>query len=372
MLPQRPSEAAAPAAMALLGLLSPSLVAAAFPPAAAPAKIEIRGLTRRAASTGALILDGVALRVARGQLFGLIGPSGSGKSTLLRAINRLWEPTRGTVWVDGCDVTTMDVQQLRRRVGMVFQSPHLFPGRPSPHPSSACSATHPSQPLPTPPDLMFPISPSLPLLSKCPRPNCSPSHRTHMRTLSLAPHPVLVHLGLHTTHPLTFFPPPHHTHTSLPLPLNPPGTVADNVRYGPGLQGVAVGVEEQQSLLLRAGLDPSSDFLHRAAHELSGGEAQRVSIARALANSPQVLLLDEPTSSLDPTATRKVEETIERLRREEGLTVVLVSHSMPQIERVADVTALLSQGHVVEVGPPGELRESDNPDVASFFTGELS
>ncbi|CAI5520481.1 unnamed protein product [Closterium sp. Naga37s-1] len=262
------------------------------PQAAAPAKIEIRGLSRRAASTGALILDGVALRVARGQLFGLIGPSGSGKSTLLRAINRLWEPARGTVWVDGCDVTTMDVQQLRRRVGMVFQSPHLFPG-----------------------------------------------------------------------------------------------TVADNVRYGPGLQGVAVGVEEQQSLLLRAGLDPSSDFLQRAAHELSGGEAQRVSIARALANSPQkhlhrapwplanspqVLLLDEPTSSLDPTATRKVEETIERLRREEGLTVVLVSHSMPQIERVADVTALLSQGRVVEVGPPGELRESDNPDVASFFTGELS
>ncbi|CAI5483071.1 unnamed protein product [Closterium sp. Yama58-4] len=245
--------------------------------AAAPPKIEIRGLTRRAASTGALILDGVALRVARGQLFGLIGPSGSGKSTLLRAINRLWEPTRGTVWVDGCDVTTMDVQQLRRRVGMVFQSPHLFPG-----------------------------------------------------------------------------------------------TVADNVRYGPGLQGVAVGVEEQQSLLLRAGLDPSSAFLHRQAHELSGGEAQRVSIARALANSPQVLLLDEPTSSLDPTATRKVEETIERLLREEGLTVVLVSHSMPQIERVADVTALLSQGRVVEVGPPGELRESDNPDVASFFTGELS
>ncbi|CAI7916922.1 unnamed protein product [Closterium sp. NIES-53] len=302
--------------MALLELLPLSLVAAAFPPpschaplipflstsiphtphshspprplplhppplrppqAAAPAKIEIRGLTRRAASTGAVILDGVALRVARGELFGLIGPSGSGKSTLLRAINRLWEPTRGTVWVDGCDVTTMDVQQLRRRVGMVFQSPHLFPG-----------------------------------------------------------------------------------------------TVADNVRYGPGLQGVAVGVEEQQSLLLRAGLDPSADFLQRAAHELSGGEAQRVSIARALANSPQVLLLDEPTSSLDPTATRKVEETIERLRREEGLTVVLVSHSMPQIERVADVTALLSQGRVVEVGPPGELRESDNPDVASFFTGELS
>ena len=59
---------------------------------------------------------------------------------------------------------------------------------------------------------------------------------------------------------------------------------------------------------------------------LSGGEAQRVSIARALANAPEVLLLDEPTSSLDPTATRKVEETIERLRREEGLTVVLVSH----------------------------------------------
>ncbi|GJP42711.1 hypothetical protein CLOM_g2249 [Closterium sp. NIES-68] len=244
---------------------------------APPPKIAVRGLSRRAASTGALVLDAVSLDVAAGQLFGLIGPSGSGKSTLLRAINRLWEPERGRIFVDGRDVTGMDVQQLRRRVGMVFQSPHLFPG-----------------------------------------------------------------------------------------------TVADNVRYGPALQGIALGTEDLQSLLLRAGLDPSAAFLQRSALELSGGEAQRVSIARALANSPEVFLLDEPTSSLDPTATRKVEETMERLRRDEGLTVVVVSHSMPQIERVADVTALLSQGRVVEIGPPGELRDSDNPDVASFFTGELS
>ena len=66
--------------------------------------------------------------VAGGQLFGLVGPSGSGKSTLLRAINRLWEPAPGRIFLDGVDVTAFDMQRLRRRVGMVFQSPNLFDG----------------------------------------------------------------------------------------------------------------------------------------------------------------------------------------------------------------------------------------------------
>lgn len=81
--------------------------------------------------------------------------------------------------------------------------------------------------------------------------------------------------------------------------------------------------------------------------------------------------MDEPTSSLDPSATRKVEETISRLQHAEGLTVVLVSHSMTQIERLAEVAGLLDNGRIVAVGPPMELRESENPTVASFFTGEL-
>eukprot|EP00271_Cylindrocystis_brebissonii_P007638 TRINITY_DN21201_c0_g2_i1.p1 TRINITY_DN21201_c0_g2~~TRINITY_DN21201_c0_g2_i1.p1 ORF type:complete len:246 (-),score=39.55 TRINITY_DN21201_c0_g2_i1:687-1331(-) len=211
-----------------------------------------------------------------GELFALIGPSGSGKSTVLRAMNRLWEPPLGSVFLDGQDVTLEDVVKLRVKVGMVFQNPSLFPG-----------------------------------------------------------------------------------------------TVAFNVKYGPSLRRIHLSQEQIDHYLLRSGLDPSSSFSSKPVSELSGGEAQRVGIARALANDPEVLLLDEPTSSLDPTATRKVEETIQQLRDDDGLTVVLVSHSMDQVMRVADRAALLSKGGVVEVGRPEELMRSENPQVSLFFTGEL-
>ena len=90
-------------------------------------KIEIKNL-RRLSDKGVCILDGVDLDIPKGMIIGIIGPSGSGKSTLLRALNRLWEPPAGTVYLDGLDICDLDVLSVRRRVGMLFQLPALFEG----------------------------------------------------------------------------------------------------------------------------------------------------------------------------------------------------------------------------------------------------
>lgn len=92
-------------------------------------KIEIKNL-RKVSDKGVSILDGVDLQISRGMIVGIIGPSGSGKSTLLRALNRLWEPPAGTVFLDGRDICHLDVLSVRRRVGMLFQLPALFQGIP--------------------------------------------------------------------------------------------------------------------------------------------------------------------------------------------------------------------------------------------------
>lgn len=91
-------------------------------------KIEIKNL-RKLSDKGVCILDGVNLQIPKGMIVGIIGPSGSGKSTLLRALNRLWEPPAGTVFLDGRDICDLDVLAVRRRVGMLFQLPALFQGK---------------------------------------------------------------------------------------------------------------------------------------------------------------------------------------------------------------------------------------------------
>ncbi|CAM6088368.1 unnamed protein product [Calypogeia fissa] len=148
------------------------------------------------------------------------------------------------------------------------------------------------------------------------------------------------------------------------------GKVADNVNYGPKLRGINLSTERVEELLLQAGIsEPSVNFLAKSTRELSGGEAQRVSLARALANDPSVLLMDEPTSSLDPSCTRIVENTIQSLVNDLGLTVVLVSHDMDQIARVADLATILGKGGVVlETATPAQLRKSENEVLTEFFT----
>ena len=220
---------------------------------------------------GRSVLYDVTMEVAAGEIVCLLGPSGSGKSSLLRCLNRLTEPPPSTVFLDGEDITTIDVLALRRQMGMVFQKPALFPG-----------------------------------------------------------------------------------------------TVAGNIAYGPELEDRSLSPDDMSELLALA--DLPADYAPRPIGELSGGEAQRVAIARALANAPSSLLMDEPTSALDPAARRHVRETIEKLRRELGLTVIWVTHYMEELLEVADRIYLLQDGRIVDEGPPEHLLGPDSQHKTAEFT----
>ncbi|KAK3134469.1 hypothetical protein QOZ80_6AG0549610 [Eleusine coracana subsp. coracana] len=152
------------------------------------------------------------------------------------------------------------------------------------------------------------------------------------------------------------------------LPAMFEGTVADNVRYGPQLRGKKLTEAEVKNLLSLADLDPA--LSSKAASELSVGQAQRVALARTLANDPEVLLLDEPTSALDPISTQNIEEAIVRLKKSRGLTTVIVSHSVKQIQRIADLVCLVVAGEIVEVLAPSQLSDAKHPMAQRFL--ELS
>jgi putative ABC transport system ATP-binding protein len=148
------------------------------------------------------------------------------------------------------------------------------------------------------------------------------------------------------------------------------GSIAENLCYGPSLRGIALSRERQVELLELASLPV--DLLDKNALELSGGQEQRLAIARALANEPQVLLLDEPTSALDPIVTRNVEESLLRLRDQLGLTLVWVSHAIEQARRVADRVLLLDEGRVLRVDSASAMLDPDNgdPRALAFATGD--
>jgi len=235
-------------------------------------KIRVRDL-RKQTEEGMILLSGVSVDIWKGTVVGVIGPSGSGKSTFLRALNRLWEPPADSVFLDYNDITKLDVLSLRRRVGMLFQTPALFEG-----------------------------------------------------------------------------------------------SVADNIRYGPALRGEKLSDEEVGKYLGLADLD--SSLAARSVGGLSVGQAQRVALARTLANEPEVLLLDEPTSALDPISTQHIEESIGKLRRGKGMTIIMVSHSVKQIQRIADVIFLLVDGQIVETLKPDQLSNASHPMARTFL--ELS
>ncbi len=223
---------------------------------------------------GQTVLHGVSLAVARSEILMLIGPSGSGKSSLLRCINRLEEPAPESVCWNGADITTLDVTHLRCKIGMVFQTPAMFPG-----------------------------------------------------------------------------------------------TVAENIGYGPQLCGRTLSADRVRDLMTMVTLDPV--LAGKPALELSGGQAQRVAIARALANEPDVLLLDEPTSALDPIATRSIEETLCQLRGQLDLTLIWVTHMVEQARRVGDRALFLEVGSVVAIDTVESLfdPQKGNPRALAFATG---
>ena len=130
------------------------------------------------------------------------------------------------------------------------------------------------------------------------------------------------------------------------------GTVLDNLRFGPRQRGEDLSLEAVEELLAGVGL---SGFASRDVSNLSGGEAQRVSFARALANAPEVLLLDEPTSALDEDAKREVEAVIQRIGHEQGVACVLVTHDAAQAARLAERVLVLESGRVVRIGLAAEV-----------------
>ena len=236
---------------------------AAAPSQQTAAKIDVAALNfyygmRRA-------LDGITLTIRSNEVTALIGPSGCGKSTFLRTLNRMNDivpaaRVEGAVTIDGRDIyaSSVDVVDLRRRVGMVFQKSNPFPK-----------------------------------------------------------------------------------------------SIFDNVAYGLRINRLAGSREElggrvEMSLKSAALWDEVKDRLHTSALALSGGQQQRLCIARALAVEPEILLMDEPASALDPIATQRIEELIYQLKAR--YTIVIVTHNMQQAARVSDVTAFFWLGRLVEAG----------------------
>jgi len=152
-----------------------------------------------------------------------------------------------------------------------------------------------------------------------------------------------------------------------PVLLN--SSVFANVRYGLRLRGQRDAVGRVEAALERVGL---SEFAHQRARTLSGGEAQRVSLARTMVLQPDVLLLDEPTANLDPYNVGLIEEIVRSLNQEQGTTLVLVTHNVFQARRLAHRVALLLEGKVVEVDDVHSFFESPRDQrVAAFARGEM-
>jgi phosphate transport system ATP-binding protein len=153
-----------------------------------------------------------------------------------------------------------------------------------------------------------------------------------------------------------------------------PKSVFDNVAYGPRIHGIKnrkelAGIVEK-SLVRSALWNEVKDRLDKNALDLSGGQQQRLCIARALAVEPEILLMDEPASALDPQSTAKIEDLIDELRRD--YTIVIVTHNMQQAARVSDLTAFLYEGYLIETGPTKQIftkpREKKTED---YITGRF-
>ncbi len=227
-------------------------------------------------------LHGINLEIASNKVTALIGPSGCGKSTFLRTLNRMQETIRhtraeGEILLDGQDIFAMDVVNLRRRVGMVFQRPNPFPK-----------------------------------------------------------------------------------------------SIFDNVAYGLRINGWKGSLAEcvEHSLRRAALWEEVKDQLHKSAYALSGGQQQRLCIARGLAVDPEVLLLDEPCSALDPVTTAKIEELLFQLK--ESCTIAIVTHNMQQAARSSDFTAFMLDGNLIEFNPtPTLFTTPADPRTEAYITGRF-
>jgi glycine betaine/proline transport system ATP-binding protein len=221
----------------------------------------------------------VNLQIHEGEIFVVMGLSGSGKSTLVRLLNRLIEPTRGQVLIDGEDIAAISDEALRqvrrKKISMVFQSFALMP-----------------------------------------------------------------HL-----------------------------TVLDNAAFGLELAGVSQDDRHRSArqALAQVGLDKWADAYPDA---LSGGMKQRVGLARALANDPDILLMDEAFSALDPLIRTEMQDELLKLQANHQRTIVFISHDLDEAMRIGDRIAIMQDGQVIQIGTPDEiLSQPANDYVRAFFRG---
>ena len=232
-------------------------------------------------------VKGVSLAFPGNRVHALIGPSGCGKSTFLRALNRMHELSEhgwitGRVLLDGEDIygPRVNVMQLRRRVGMVFQRPTPFP------------------------------------------------------TMSVY------------------------------------DNVAAGLRLNKRLPRAELDSVVERSLRQAALWDEVKDRLKTSAMALSGGQQQRLCVARTIAPTPDVILLDEPTASLDPQGTQRIEELLFELKRD--FTIVIVTHNMQQAARVSDTTTFFYLGTMVETGPTRQIFTAPrNEQTEAYVTGRF-
>ncbi len=153
-----------------------------------------------------------------------------------------------------------------------------------------------------------------------------------------------------------------------------PKTIFENVAYGPRVAGVRKHAQlrpiVERSLRRAALWDEVKDRLSDSALQLSGGQQQRLCIARALATQPEILLMDEPASALDPASTTRIEDLIFELK--ESYTIVIVTHNMQQAARVSDLTAFFFQGRLIEIGPTPQLfTRPEKKDTEDYITGRF-
>lgn len=231
-------------------------------------------------------LKNISLEIPENQVTAFIGPSGCGKSTFLRTLNRMNDlidgvKISGKVEIDGINIydKNVDVVQLRKRIGMVFQKSNPFPK-----------------------------------------------------------------------------------------------SIFDNVAYGPRVNGInnknQLNEIVEESLKRAAIWDEVKDRLKYSAYSLSGGQQQRVCIARSLAVNPDILLMDEPASALDPISTSKIEELINELK--ENYTIVIVTHNMQQAARVSDFTAFFYLGELIEYDKTRKIFTSPSKkQTEDYVTGRF-
>lgn len=243
--------------------------------------LEIKQLVKKY-NTGDLAINGVDLKVEKGQVMALIGPSGAGKSTLIRCVNRLENPTSGEIWLNGENIVKMrsgKLRRARRNMGMIFQEYALV------------------------------------------------ERLTVMENVLSGR---LGYVGFWRSFLRKF----------------PQSDI--NAAFG---------------LLEKVGLDT---MVNKRADELSGGQRQRVGIARALIQKPDILLVDEPTASLDPKTSRQIMRLITELCEENQLTAIINIHDVALAQMYAERIVGLREGSIVYDGPPDDLK----PDVLTEIYGK--